>query len=271
MYQNVFNKQLAKYGHSVLLNDGILKDTIMEILTSNIKSVRSTITKSLTKEEKSTYASVLGDPVAVAEYVYSEYADNLTIELPAVEMSREEGTLDGLDAFSNMLDNYLPMIISSDTLPQDLMGDLSDKMDNIMTAIKTVMIKNWVDDHAFLPELTKFTTLDDEGNPRYDILAEYTNFTDALTKAVMPHLKEMAKTSDKTNDKISKIDQEEEPAPDDTGDTGGEDVTPEDGGDGGDALPDDGAEDTPAEGDTGGEDLGAEDPGDAGGNDAIDA
>jgi len=223
-YQRKTNPQLGHYVRNVLRNDGILKEKLLDLITSNIRPIKSMIMKGLTKEIISEYKEQLDDNTELVEYVYSLYVNDLIVTLPPVETSREEGTLDGLDAFVNMLETYLPMIISSDSLPSELVGDISDKMEDIMAAIKTVMIKNWIDNRNFMPELTKFLTLDNEGKPKYDILSEYTEFTSVLSKAIIPHIKKMKKESDSNNAKIEKAEADNES----TSDTGDDTATPED-------------------------------------------
>ena len=238
-YQSRFCPMLSKHIQRIMNNDGILKSKVVDVIESNIKPIRSMIKKGLTKDEYNEYKSEIDHDESLVEYVYSEYVDNITAKLPNVEISREEGSLEGLDAFTSMLETYLPMVISSETLPSELVGDLSDKMDDVMSAIKTVLIKNWMDDRNFLPELTKFTTLDNTGAPRYDILEEYGALTKALSSAIIPHLKKLKKESDKADDKLTKIedgDTEDEQSSDatddntsvddtaDTGDTGSSDT-----------------------------------------------
>jgi hypothetical protein len=204
------------------------------------------VKKSLTDEELKTYASDIADDNILVDLVYQEYVDSILVELPKVELSREEGTLDGLDSYVNMLDTYLPMIISSDTMTSEMVGDLSDHMDDVMTSIKTILIKNWMDDRNFLPGLSEFLTLDNEGKPKKDLLNDYSEFTEALTKVVLPHLRKLKRTATKVDDKLDKIDSGEDTADDaatdepvDTGTDTVDDTTVDDAGDAGDIPADD--------------------------------
>jgi len=229
-YQRKTNPQLGHYVKNVLRNDGILKEKVLGVIMSNMRAIKSMVMKGLTKEMINEYKEQLDDNVELAEYVYSLYVNDLLVTLPPVETSREEGTLEGLDAFVNMLETYLPMIISSDSLPSELVGDISDKMEDIMAAIKTIMIKNWVDDRNFMPELTKFLTLDNEGKPKYDILSEYADFTSVLSKAIIPHIKKMKKESNANNAKIEKAEGDNQDVSDNEDDDTTSDDTPVDDG-----------------------------------------
>jgi len=213
-YQRATNIMLSEYVRKILKNDGILKNKLIDIITSNYKDIKRLISKSLTTDEKSTFSNMLNTPSILSEYIFEEYVEKITTTLPKVEISRQEGGIDGLDAFSSFIDTYLPMVISADTLPSDLVGDMSDKMDDITAAIKTILIKNWIDDHNAIPELTKFLTLDNTGKPRYDILEEYKSYVESATKAIIPHIKGLKKAADKTNDKLDKIENGEDDATD---------------------------------------------------------
>ena len=212
-YHAQFNPQTTSYVRKIMRNDGILKERITDIIISNITSIRKMILKDLTDADRNIYKEYLDDDTNLADYVYSEYLSDIVVNLPRFNISREEGSTEGLRAFAEMLDEYLPMIISDETLPAELVGDLSDKMGDITTAIKTVLIKKWVDDHNFMPELTKFLTLDNTGKPRYDILEEYSDFSRTLSKVVIPYIKKLKKEAiktDKTLDKIDNMDGTEE-------------------------------------------------------------
>jgi len=215
-HQNKFTPQVSGYVKKVLLNDGLLKAKVIDIISSNLVAIRKMLKKSMGKDDWETHKEFVTDDVELADYIYYEYAASILVTLPKVDTNSEEGSLDGLDAFVSMLDTYLPLIISSETFPQDLVGDISDKMEDIMAAIRTILIKNWMDDRNSIPELTKFLTLDNTGRPRYDILEEYNDFTQTLAKAIIPHLKELKKDANKLDAKLEKIDSGELDNTDDT-------------------------------------------------------
>jgi len=230
-YQKQFNPQLSKYVKSVMSNDGILKAKVLDIVTANITPIRKMLVKGLTKEELVLYNDEIGDDAVLAEYVYNLYTNDTMVTLPGVDISSEDGSMDGLSNFVDMLDTYLPMIISDETLPLELVGDLSDKMVDITAAIKTVLIKNWIDEHNYLPEVSKFFTLDNTGKPRYDILEEYSEFTKVIAKVVIPHLKKLKKASNKTDDVLDKIENgvEDTPVADETSGTSDNNTNVDDG------------------------------------------
>lgn len=228
--QNKFNPQLSIYIRNVLKNDSVIKDKICDIINSNIKDIRKLLKKSLSNEAITDLGTILDNDSELTEAIYLSYADAVSVKLPKIETSVEEGSLEALSAFSDMLDTYLPMYISAETLPNELVGDLSDKMDDVMAAIKTVLIKNWMDEHNMLPELTKFFTLDNTGAPKYNIMDEYKEYIDSVTKVILPHLKKLKKSSVKTDDELNKIEDIElgdESTPEDTPPSG-DDTPPED-------------------------------------------
>ena len=242
--QKIFNRHLSHYVRCILRNDSVLKEKVMDIIMGEHTQARKFITKMLTKDEAKEYKAELADPKTLAEFVYGEYSNYLEVSVPRVSISVEEGSMEGLDKFVEVLDTYLPLVISADTLPSDLAGELGNRIDDIMSAVKTILIKNWIDDHNLIPELTKFTTLDNTGAPRYDILDEYGTYVDNLAKAVLPHIKAMHKQAESNDKAIDKADgNAEEPV----GDTG----TPDDNAgetsasDAGGATPDDSTGDTP--------------------------
>jgi hypothetical protein len=79
------------------------------------------------------------------------------------------------------------------------------KMGDIKNIMKAILIKNWMADNKFIPEMSDFLTLDNTGKPKFDILEEYLTYTESVTGTLVPFLKKMQKLKENTDTKISNI------------------------------------------------------------------
>jgi len=259
--QKKFNVMLSDYVRTALRNDSVIKTRVIDIMVNEHTAIKRFVKKLLSKEELVEHAEVVNTPELLAEMLYNEYCSHLTTSLPEVTVAGESGGLDAFNDYTDFLDKILPYFISSEVLPAELVGELSGKLEDVSAAVKTVLVKNWVDEHNISPELVKFASLDNTGKPRFDILAEYSDYVNNISKAILPHLKELKASSGKIDKVLDKLDgAPEEPAPvgeptppeegagettDAAGDTGGAGATG-DTGDTGDEIPtDDVPEDNP--------------------------
>jgi len=225
--QKKFNVMLSDYVRTALRNDSVIKSRVIDIMINEHTAIKRFVKKLLSKEELVEHAEVVNTPELLAEMLYNEYCNHLVTALPEVTVAGESGGLDAFNDYTDFLDKILPYFISSEVLPAELVGELSDKLEDVSAAVKTVLVKNWVDEHNISPELVKFASLDNTGKPRFDILAEYSDYVNNISKAILPHLKELKASSGKIDKALDKLDgAAEEPVPE-TG-VAGDDQTPPD-------------------------------------------
>ena len=193
----------------IMSADRQLKNKIMGIIEANYSTVTKTLKQKLTHIDKETLNNMVKDQVLMGDMIFAEYCESITIKLPSIDMHEDVGTKEALDNFISSVDEYLPMIISDESFPEEIVGRFSENMEALINITRSVLIRKWMNDNNFMPELSNLVTLDRNGNPTMDVLAEHDNIVKNLTKAVLPILKKLKKAGRSTDNKLDKMEEDE--------------------------------------------------------------
>ena len=229
-YQDQLSPMITKHVHKLLINDPRIIDSIRKIVLNNISAIKKSLKKNIPDSEKA-LLRLLNNENNIANYVTNMYTSNITVTLPRPTSPDATNMKDAFEEYKGTLDDYLELIISEDAIPEEFMGEMSGKMDDIKSIVNTVLIKKWMTDNNYLPEIGEFLTLDDEGKPVFNILGEYETFTGTLAQAVLPFLKSNFKFKSKLDDKLAKTEDDsasDDSASDDTTDDSASDDTTDD-------------------------------------------
>jgi len=205
--QSTLTPQISDHIQKLLSNDTIIREKVTTIVENNIDKIIKLIKKNSTGEG---IEELLTKKEDITKYVVNTYFSKIMVTLPKPEVTEADNMNEAFEKYTSALDDYLDLILSSDALPDEVMGDMSDKMDGIKTAMKTVLTKKWMSDNGYMPEISEFLTKDDDGKPVFDLLEEYNEYAQALSDAILPFLKKNKKIIEKTDEKIDKLDDEEE-------------------------------------------------------------
>jgi len=205
--QNILTPKITKHITILLNNDGLLKNKLAEIIEKHIASIRKKL-----------------KPVISDEYVYILKNDP-DAKLPKPEVNESTSMKDAFDDYTSNLDDYLDLLFSTDALPDDLLGDLSDKIDSIKAAIKTTLVKRWMNENNYMPELNQFLSINDDGEPTLNLLSEYNEYIESFATAIMPFIKINTKNITKINKKYAKATSDEPEEDTSTDDTASDDST----------------------------------------------
>jgi len=228
--QDKLSAMLSKHLTKILRSDTIIKNAITNIITSNLKPIKSLLKKRVVDKELVEYFK---KDENVISYVLNGYLKHVNITLPKPEVKENTNMKEAFETYKDTVDDILDVIISSDAIPDGLSGEISDNMDDIKAAMRTMLVKEWNSNNNYVPEINNFLTLDNTGKPVFDILDDYNVYIEQLTATILPFFKKNKKFIDKTNEALDKIEEGEqeedtENTPDGDEDTGG---TTSDGGD----------------------------------------
>lgn len=222
--QNILVPQVKSYTKKIIYNDPRIYNKIRNLIESNYTKIVKNFKTDLKKMG-------ISNKHIVIDYLTKEYIDKLGVSLPKPEVTDNTNVKDLFEDYTSALDDYLDLVMSSDALPDELIGDMSDKMDGIKVVMKTILIKKWMVDNNYFPEITEFMTRDEEGKIKFDLLDEYQDYTSVLSDLLIPFLKKNGKFVNKLNDKLDKLDEEGDDTGDDAGTTNTTDDNTDDTGD----------------------------------------
>ena len=238
MKQKLLNPLLTENIRKYLQNDPILYNKIISLIEDNISSIKKKIKKTSINSELKKRIEKINKKTFVA-WVFKEINRNLEVNLPKPELQEDDPNIELLDKLSSKLDTVLDIILSDDMFNSDLLGDLADKVGDQKNILKGLIVYKWMTENRVLPEVTDVFSVDEDGNPIFNLADEYKSIVEALKSNIIPLLKQMNKFKKKSDEQLDKIENEDsdtgsdddttdDTTNEDTGDTTTDDTTDED-------------------------------------------
>jgi len=144
IYQKKLSVHLKKYIKIIVTNDEELRFKLRNFIEKNIDQLN------LNEENKALYLSNKTD-------FYDNYIDNivehLNVELPKPENTNIVTLGGDYETYKTNLDVVLDSVLSSEVITSDLSGELSSHIDSIKTTYKHHLLRKWMSDNNYYPEL----------------------------------------------------------------------------------------------------------------------
>ena len=144
IYQKKLSVHLKKYIKIIVNNDEELRFKLRNFIEKNIDQLN------LNEENKALYLSNKTD-------FYDNYIDNivehLNVELPKPENTNIVTLGGDYETYKTNLDVVLDSVLSSEVITSDLSGELSSHIDSIKTTYKHQLLRKWMSDNNYYPEL----------------------------------------------------------------------------------------------------------------------
>lgn len=197
--QQEFIQQMSSHVHVHTALNGVLLKELEEIRTKE-------------KETKHTLREII---------------QSLELVLPSAGFARIQAQIEDLGTFSELIDEAIEWIFSTDISDGKLDGDFTDDMiDGIQAAAKGILIRDYMREHNILPEI--FQLIDND----LDVLATRITDHDAkvvkLVEIILPTIRKIEIKADrKTNKKLDKLEEEPEEEPEEGAEVDGGDVDPD--------------------------------------------
>lgn len=194
----------------------------------------------LTEEEK--YEAV--------ETIISDFLGALRVTLPRPNTQTIEAQTAAFDQYSEAIDKALTMIIDPAFLTDGTLGEFAGRVDEIKAAYKAILMRDWMHTNGYLGELSKISSLDDEGKPSMDLGKESAEYAEMVSKGIWSYLDNLGKVKEAIKKRSETLDDrypDAELSQGGGGGFGGSDTSASD------STPDDG-DDAGADGDVGGGD-----------------
>ena len=208
--QAILDPLITKDIRIITKTDLNISNKLKYIIKNNIKKIRKKILKNLNEDDKDIKNNLKNDDYVV-EYVYYNFIKSFRIELPKPEVKESTNLKELYENYVDVVDNYLDNFFSSDALPEEIAGiKLSENIDSIRAAFKTVIIKNWMSKNGYIDEINEFLTLDDDGKPTFDILDDFNTHIELLGTSIIDFIKKNKKLKDSLDNKLEKAEGEED-------------------------------------------------------------
>lgn len=217
---------ITKNINKLLINDSNIREILKDIVKNNLPAIKKYIKKKDTDDSDKDMQSISDKDLT--EYVVKQYCMGISVELPSPELEEAQALHNAFVAYKTNIEEFIELVFSQQAIPAEYIGTFGDKIENLKAALKVTLIRKWMSDNNYLPELNEFLTIGEDGKPVFNALEEFDLFVKNIVDASVPFLKKNKKTTDKINNMMQKIDgnsqydetgepDEEETPPDDTG------------------------------------------------------
>lgn len=223
--QNVFKTSISDYIYKIGSNDANILDTIRDVLTKDYSNVIKHI-----KKNTDINLSVTKNKEDMVNLILNEFIASIEIQFPNPDMSGLEALVDSYSMYKDALEDAIESVVSSEALPIEFAGEISDNMDVLKETIKHHYLRKWMSDNNYLPELFDIVNVNADGNPKMDLYDVVQQHISGLGNNTAKFMKELKKISDKIDKKLERLDEEEEEEevePDDT-ETADDESAPDD-------------------------------------------
>jgi hypothetical protein len=141
--------QFTEHLRKVAINDGNIRDRMMEIVSDNYEDV----IKELVADDDA-LAELKTSKETVIRLLVSEFLSTFEAELPSADFTTIENQAEALASYEEIVDKVVSYYIDSQTNNEVLSGKVSAQMDNMKVVMKAAIMRNYLRDNNILTELT---------------------------------------------------------------------------------------------------------------------
>lgn len=186
----------------IVTNDEVIRKELVSSISENLSKIKNLNKDTLKEiEENNTKTQVV-------EKLLDVFIENMVVRLPR-PTSYSEGTnlKTILGDYAEAVDKYLEIAFDAESFDSTVVGDISDKIPQLKSVIKKVLVQDWINENNYIPGMSKFLTLDDDGESNNNIFNKYSDFMETFSKLANPFLKQQKSFRDKNDKKLQDIDE----------------------------------------------------------------
>lgn len=196
VYQKTLTKHMSKFVDLVVYNDEILRAELRKLVLESLSSIE----EHLTEEEKQ---ELNKDKEAFIENYIDNISSNIEVFLPKPDNTNITTLSAEFDIYKDNLDKVIESVISPEIFAEDITGDMSAHVDTIKNVYRNYLLRKWMSENNFYPEVLEFSTDNAE-----EIEKTLGNITDHLvftSKNTSQLFKSMEKFKQAINLKFSQV------------------------------------------------------------------
>jgi uncharacterized membrane protein YgcG len=198
-YSERFEVPLSEHHRKVIRNsEGLLKDLI-DILKGGFDKIKQDMLKGPDGQEiKFSDENDELKKKLIINQVLEQFIRGFRVELPKPNSSTLTSQLDALKIYIDGLDVAINAWISTEFMTTDNMGDISNQVDMLKSAVKNHFIRQWMAENGVMTELAQLTAQDENGKPMLDLFALCKEHFESISKSLtglMVNLQPMIKAT----------------------------------------------------------------------------
>lgn len=257
--QDRFNPLLTDFVRKTISVSPYLHKRLREIIRDNLEEIIDNIKEASGDKTLSVKGLASSAIEVLIDGIIDKFISSFEVNLPAPPNDNHESKAEQLQQYEERVDKAIEFVISQDIIPESLVSeDGADMVEQYAKIVKGDLLRDWMLENNYMPEIMNYITVSDEGVQTYEKNKAIRELTIKTVKAMTEFFKEGKNIADSTsavlkaNDMVIEDDYSSSSSSDSDSDSSGDDMEDPFGdiGDMGDEDPfsDDSSEDNSEEG-----------------------
>ena len=132
--------------------------------------------------------------------IIDKFTSSFEVNLPAPPNDNHESKAEQLQQYEERVDKAIEFVISQDIIPESLISeDGKDMVDQYAKIVKGDLLRDWMLENNYMPEIMNYITVSDEGVQTYEKNKAIRELTIKTVKAMTEFFKEGKNIADSTS------------------------------------------------------------------------
>lgn len=202
-FQAKLNPYFTSFVKKVILASPILRKELHRIVRSNIVSILEQIHE-VNEDKVDMNALDKKSLKIIIDYLVDKFIAGINVNLPEIVNDNDDMFNDQINKMETRVDKVLDYLWSSEVLPVGIVGDdMGTLIDQYKGVVKGVVMRKFLFDMDYSPEVFDFISISDKGEQTYEKNKEIREMSIQVIKNVVEFFKESANIK-KTTDAVVK-------------------------------------------------------------------
>ena len=178
-YQEAFNPQLADHVRKVTLNSPKLREEMLNIIMNDFDDIMTYLKPDFKEMNISDAAKY-----RLSNKILTTFMNKLNVALPKPNSLPLRTKLEAFEEYLSSLDKAMDFVLSSEVLPEGVIGELNNAIDMAKGVVKGHMAREWMSKNDFMSELLEILTTDESGKPIMNLWEIQAQHSESMAKAL---------------------------------------------------------------------------------------
>lgn len=197
--QDRFNPLLTDFVRKVITVSPYLHKRLREIIRDNLEEIIENVKEASGDKSLSVKGLASSAIEVLIDGIIDKFTSAFEVTLPAPPNDNHESKAEQLQQYEERVDKAIEFVISQDTLPESIVSEEGANMVDAYAAIvKADLIRDWMLENNYMPEIMNYITVSDEGVQTYEKNKAIRDLTVKTVKAMTEFFKEGKNIADST-------------------------------------------------------------------------
>ena len=197
--QDRFNPLLTDFVRKVITVSPYLRKRLREIVRDNLDEIIENVKEASGDKSLSVKGLASSAIEVLIDGIIDKFTSAFEVTLPAPPNDNHESKAEQLQQYEERVDKAIEFVISQDTLPESIVSEEGANMVDAYAAIvKSDLIRDWMLENNYMPEIMNYITVSDEGVQTYEKNKAIRDLTVKTVKAMTEFFKEGKNIADST-------------------------------------------------------------------------